>query len=161
MNRSGRCPASQRTPGSERPPASERSATVSAILTAADCVTAELCETSNTGRGNGALPPTLLDRVREAIRVRHYSRRTEEASVTWIRRFILFHGKRHPWELRRERWPRSQCLSEGTGCTARRYCPFGSRGWVAPSRHVSADEHCAACSLLRHRSSQALIPPVA
>ena len=43
--------------------------------------------------------PRLLDRVREAIRVRHYSRRTEEAYVAWIRRFILFHGKRHPSEL--------------------------------------------------------------
>jgi integron integrase len=41
-------------------------------------------------------PPKLLDCVREAIRVRHYSRRTEEAYVTWIRRFILFHGKQHP-----------------------------------------------------------------
>lgn len=41
-------------------------------------------------------PPRLLDRVREAIRVRHYSRRTEEAYVGWIRRFILFHHKRHP-----------------------------------------------------------------
>jgi integrase len=43
--------------------------------------------------------PKLLDRVREAIRTRHYSRRTEEAYVTWIRRFIIFHGKRHPSEL--------------------------------------------------------------
>jgi hypothetical protein len=40
--------------------------------------------------------PKLLDRVREAIRLRHYSRRTEEAYVQWIRRFILFHGKAHP-----------------------------------------------------------------
>src|SRR5438093_1142525 len=40
--------------------------------------------------------PKLLDRVREAVRLRHYSRRTEEAYVTWIRRFIIFHGKRHP-----------------------------------------------------------------
>jgi integron integrase len=40
--------------------------------------------------------PKLLDRVREAIRVRHYSRRTEESYVGWIRRFILSHGKRHP-----------------------------------------------------------------
>ena len=43
--------------------------------------------------------PRLLDRVRAALRVRHYSRRTEEAYVAWIRRFILFHGKRHPVEL--------------------------------------------------------------
>jgi integron integrase len=43
--------------------------------------------------------PRLLDRVREALRVRHYSRRTEEAYVAWIRRYIFFHGKRHPAEL--------------------------------------------------------------
>ena len=41
-------------------------------------------------------PPKLLDRVREAIRTRHYSRRTEEAYVGWIRRFILHHNKKHP-----------------------------------------------------------------
>ncbi|HEY3054218.1 MAG TPA: phage integrase N-terminal SAM-like domain-containing protein, partial [Thermoanaerobaculia bacterium] len=41
-------------------------------------------------------PPRLLDRVRQAIRVRHYSLRTEEAYVGWIRRYILFHRKRHP-----------------------------------------------------------------
>ncbi len=44
-------------------------------------------------------PPKLLDRVRAAIRTRHYSRRTEEAYVLWIRRFILHHGKRHPLEM--------------------------------------------------------------
>jgi len=44
-------------------------------------------------------PPKVLDRVREAIRVRHYSLRTEEAYVGWIRRFILFHNKRHPAEM--------------------------------------------------------------
>ena len=43
--------------------------------------------------------PRLLDRVRHAIRVRHYSIRTEEAYVGWIRRFILFHCNRHPVEL--------------------------------------------------------------
>ncbi|PYQ68663.1 MAG: integron integrase [Acidobacteria bacterium] len=46
-----------------------------------------------------ASAPKLLDRVREAIRTRHYSRRTETAYVAWIRRFIVFHGKRHPREL--------------------------------------------------------------
>ena len=40
--------------------------------------------------------PRLLQRVHEAIRVRHYSRRTEEAYVHWIKRLIYFHGKRHP-----------------------------------------------------------------
>ena len=41
-------------------------------------------------------PPRLLDRVRQATRTRHYSRRTEEAYVAWTKRFILFHRKRHP-----------------------------------------------------------------
>ena len=43
--------------------------------------------------------PRLLDRVRDAVRARHYSRRTEEAYVAWIRRYIFFHGKRHPAEM--------------------------------------------------------------
>jgi integrase len=43
--------------------------------------------------------PKLLDQVRDAIRARHYSYRTEEAYVGWIKRFILFHGKRHPAEM--------------------------------------------------------------
>jgi len=47
----------------------------------------------------GSREPRLLDRVRLAIRARHYSLRTEEAYVAWIRRFILFHGKRHPVEM--------------------------------------------------------------
>jgi integron integrase len=41
----------------------------------------------------------LLDQVREELRVRHYSLRTEKAYISWIRRFILFHNKRHPNEM--------------------------------------------------------------
>jgi len=47
----------------------------------------------------GLRRPKLLDQVREAIRARHYSFRTEKAYVGWIKRFILFHGKRHPAEM--------------------------------------------------------------
>jgi integron integrase len=43
--------------------------------------------------------PKLLDRVRWHLRVKHYSIRTEQAYVDWIRRFILFHHKRHPNEM--------------------------------------------------------------
>ena len=56
--------------------------------------------------------PRRLDQVREAIRMRHYSIRTEEAYVSWIKRYILFHGKRHPLEMGEDeitqfsrRWP--------------------------------------------------------
>ena len=44
-------------------------------------------------------PPKLLDRVRHACRVRHDSIRTEDAYHDWCRRFILFHGTRHPSEM--------------------------------------------------------------
>jgi hypothetical protein len=43
--------------------------------------------------------PRLLEQVREAIRVRHYSLRTEQTYVGWIKRFMLFHGKRHPRDM--------------------------------------------------------------
>src|ERR1041385_5248001 len=43
--------------------------------------------------------PRLLDRVREAIARRHYSDRTQETYVHWIKRFIYFSGKRHPAEM--------------------------------------------------------------
>ena len=50
--------------------------------------------------GQAAAPkPRLLDRVRQAIGAHHYSRRTEKAYVHWIKRYIFFHGKRHPAEL--------------------------------------------------------------
>jgi hypothetical protein len=43
--------------------------------------------------------PKLLGRVREAIRLKHYSLRTEKTYVDWIKRFILYHGKRHPQSM--------------------------------------------------------------
>ena len=46
-------------------------------------------------------PKKLLDQVREAIQLKHYSIHTEEAYVNWIKRFILFHHKRHPQEMGR------------------------------------------------------------
>src|SRR6056297_2529906 len=41
----------------------------------------------------------LLDQVRAEIRTRHYSRRTEDSYISWIRQFILFHDKKHPVEM--------------------------------------------------------------
>jgi integron integrase len=48
---------------------------------------------------SGPRPPRLLDQVRAKLRLLHYAIRTEEAYVDWIRRFILFHHKRHPREM--------------------------------------------------------------
>jgi hypothetical protein len=48
-------------------------------------------------RGRRSSP--FLDSLREAIRVRHYSIRTEEAYVGWAKRFILYHDKRHPNDM--------------------------------------------------------------
>jgi hypothetical protein len=43
--------------------------------------------------------PKLLDQVRQAIQMRHYSPKTEESYVHWIKRFIFFHNRRHPAEM--------------------------------------------------------------
>ncbi|MBI2879277.1 MAG: integron integrase, partial [Candidatus Rokubacteria bacterium] len=67
----------------------------------------------------GPPPPKLLDLVRQALRTRHYSRRTEKAYVGWIKRLILFHGKRHP-----------------AGMGAREVTQFLT--WLAVERHVAA-----------------------
>ncbi len=53
--------------------------------------------TPSTNTSSGA--PRLLDLVRERIRVKHYSLRTEQSYIGWIRRYILFHGKRHPKDM--------------------------------------------------------------
>jgi integron integrase len=47
----------------------------------------------------GVGPRTLLGRLRAAVRARHYSPRTEESYVGWVRRFVVFHGRRHPAQL--------------------------------------------------------------
>ncbi len=44
-------------------------------------------------------PPRLLDQLRDALRLRHYSIRTEQSYVYWAKRYILFHGKRHPRDM--------------------------------------------------------------
>ena len=72
-------------------------------------------------------PPRLIEQVRAEIRARHYSRRTEEAYVHWIRRFIVFHGRRHPREL------------GGPGISA-----FVT--WLAVEQHVAASTQNQALS---------------
>jgi len=64
-------------------------------------------------------PKQLLDVVREVIRLEHYSIRTEEAYVYWIKRYVLFHSKRHPREM-------------------------GVPEIEAPLTHLAVDQHVAA-----------------
>jgi len=59
--------------------------------------TAGVVSEGATAYGPGS--PKLLDRIRSAMRARHMSRRTEEAYVFWIRRYVRFHGRRHPATL--------------------------------------------------------------
>ena len=47
----------------------------------------------------GDAKPKLLDQLREALRARHYSRRTEQTYCLWVKRFILFHQVRHPADM--------------------------------------------------------------
>jgi len=45
------------------------------------------------------LPKKLLERASDAIRIKHYSYKTEKSYINWIKRYILFHNKRHPKEM--------------------------------------------------------------
>src|SRR5437870_9097366 len=54
---------------------------------------------SPNGRAAEVAPRTLLGRLRAAVRARHYSPRTEESYVGWVKRFVVFHGRRHPEAL--------------------------------------------------------------
>jgi len=62
-------------------------------------------ETAKAARSDGSVSvipnpkSKLLDQVREVIRLKHYSLRTEETYVQWIKRYIFFHHKRHPREM--------------------------------------------------------------
>ena len=85
--------------------------------------------TSHYGHVPQTTRPKLLDLVRQAARLRHYSPRTEQAYVRWAKRFILFHNRRHPAEL------------GGEEVTA-----FLS--WLAEERRVSASTQTQALSAL-------------
>jgi len=54
---------------------------------------------STLAERNAPRAPKLLDRVRESMRTGRYSPRTEAAYVDWIKRYIRFHGIRHPGEV--------------------------------------------------------------
>ncbi len=47
----------------------------------------------------GCYLPELLDQVLEILRMKHYAYRTEQAYIDWIKRYILFHKKRHPKDI--------------------------------------------------------------
>ena len=56
-------------------------------------------KTGARGTETPAAKPRLLDQLRDRIRLKHYSIRTEKAYLDWVKRFIVFHGKRHPVEM--------------------------------------------------------------
>ena len=70
----------------------------------------------------GQPTPRLYDRVVEALRTRHYSRRTEEAYLHWIRRFLASHNGTHPREMaemevnRFLMWARHNCTPSIPSC---------------------------------------------
>src|SRR6266511_5857467 len=59
------------------------------------CCRLQSCEVSTMAQR----PKKLLDQVRDAIRLKHYSIRTEESYVTWLKWYIFFHNKRRPNEM--------------------------------------------------------------
>lgn len=86
-------------------------------------------------------PPRLLDAVRAQVRYRHYSLRTEEVYVRWVRSFVRFHEMRHPLEL-------AQAEIEAF------------LGWLATERDVSPSTHRQALSALLFLYQKVLNKPV-
>ena len=62
-------------------------------------LTSELARPDAAGVSGQLFQPRLIPRLREALRVRRYSLKTEKAYVQWVRRYIYFHGKRHPQDM--------------------------------------------------------------
>jgi len=56
-------------------------------------------------------PRKLLDQVSDAIRIKHYSPRTEKTYIEWIRQYILFHQKRHPTRVSAANFPRESLVA--------------------------------------------------
>lgn len=86
-------------------------------------------------------PPRLLDAVRAQVRYRHYSLRTEEVYVRWVRSFVRFHEMRHPLELAQ---PEIEAFL----------------GWLATERNVSPSTHRQALSALLFLYQKVLNTPV-
>jgi len=72
---------------------------VSNCFSETDLYTVIINSSQSIAMSRGRKPSPFVEKVRAAIRVRHYSRRTEKTYLFWIRRFIRFHGKRHPAEM--------------------------------------------------------------
>ena len=86
-------------------------------------------------------PPSLLDAVRAQVRYRHYSLRTEEVYVGWVRSFVRFHDLRHPRDLAQ---PEIEAFL----------------GWLATDRNVSPSTHRQALSALLFLYQKVLNTPV-
>src|SRR5581483_3313585 len=110
--------------------------------------------------------PKLLDRLREKVRLKHYSIRTEQVYIDWARRFILFHGKRHPKDRVRLKSKRFSRTSQSSAtslhprrikrkarfffCT-RKFSASSGRGSTAAERQ----RHRAGCRSCSRRARRA------
>ena len=115
-------------------------------------------------------PPKLLGQVRDRLRLKHYSMRTETQYVNWIRRFILFHDKRHPVAMgaveveafltylavegRVAASMQNQVLSVLLFLCREVRCPLNCLGWMGSCgqkhhRRVKGDAMAASLSFLR------------
>src|SRR2546429_10030230 len=115
--------------------------------------------------------PKLLTLVRRAIRLRHYSRHTEDAYVAWVRRFVRFAGLRHPLELGQEDVARflSSLADAGVSATTQNqaasalrflYEEVLRRPFVRPGGIVRAEAPGRGGAVLTRGAGRALLGPV-
>ena len=105
---------------------------------------------SPNGRAAEVAPRTLLGRLRAAVRARHYSPRTEESYVGWVKRFVVFHGRQHPDQLgEAEVRTFLEHLAERVGVSASTQnqavaARFAGEGWML-SIALKPNEHWGRC----------------
>lgn len=98
--------------------------------------------------------PGLLEQIRQPSRARHFSPRTEEAYVGWIRRFVIFHGRRHPSDGARHRSDRRFPHPSGHGKERKRRDPeSGSQRSPVPLQRSAPASHRSAA--WRHSTTEA------
>lgn len=101
-------------------------------------------------------PRKLLDQVRDVLRLKHYAIRTEEAYTDWIRRFILFHNKRHPREMGAAEitaFLTHLAVEQNVAASTQNPCPEPVEGRRSPPSFSSTAKFCTRISALSNPST--------